>query len=66
MSVTTRERERESVRGKVLITSSHVEPMPRNARRDGRNCEDRSVPLIRREIARTICPISLSFGRLQF
>lgn len=26
-----REKERERARGKVLITSSHVEPMPRNA-----------------------------------
>lgn len=56
-------------RGKVLITSSRVEPMTSgDARRMRGNCEEDlcPLPLIRREIARTICPISLSFGRLQF
>lgn len=58
-----RERERESARksfNNVVARRADAEE------RDGRNCEGRSVPLIRREIARTICPISLSFGRLQF
>lgn len=56
-------------RGKVLITSSRVEPMTSGDARWMRgNCEEDlcPLPLIRREIARTICPISLSFGRLQF
>lgn len=61
MSVTTRARARKSFNN-VVARRADAEEREAGAR----NCEDRSVPLIRREIARTICPISLSFGRLQF